>query len=70
MPPGPPPGSPYPPSSPGPSTEAIVAVVLSALTFFTSCFPLGLVGFFYGRKARRRGLETGNKADETMGLSP
>jgi hypothetical protein len=69
---GPPAGGPYrapagPPGKPTP-TEAIVALVLSISTMMTTCFPLGLVGMYYGHKARQKGIAEGDKTGEVLGL--
>ncbi len=57
-----------PQQSLGLSRDGTVALVLSVLTMVTGCFPLGFVALYYGRKVRRRGIESGHKSDETMGL--
>ncbi len=52
------------------STEAIIAVVLAILGFTTSCFPLGLIGFYLGARARKQAREIGEPSgtNATLGL--
>jgi len=57
------------PSTPT-STEAILALVLAILGFTTSCFPLGLIGFYLGARARKQARELGEPSgtNATLGL--